>query len=58
MMCLDKLGFAIPKGYLCTSLDEIEHRIADINMYRNSLPYDIDGVVIKQNNTKRLIQAI
>ena len=52
MMCLDKLGFAIPKGYLCTSLDEIEHRIADINMYRNSLPYDIDGVVIKQNNTK------
>lgn len=51
MKVLEKLGFNIPKGgYVCHSLEEIMNSIYDIGKQRDSLPYDIDGVVIKQNN--------
>ena len=49
---LSKLGFNVPKGYVCESLKEIDDRIKAICEYRASLPYDIDGVVIKQNNIR------
>lgn len=52
MTCLSRLGFAVPKGYLCEDFDSVSHRISDIQLMRESLPYDIDGAVIKQNNTQ------
>lgn len=50
MKIVAELGFNVPRGYICYSLDEITDRIKTIQMYRANLPYDIDGVVIKQNN--------
>lgn len=52
MDALARMGFSIPRGYLCHSLEEIMSRIYEIGGYRESLPYDIDGAVIKQNNMK------
>lgn len=50
MQVLVKLGFCIPKGVICTSIDEILNTINEIDHIRTKLPFDIDGVVIKQND--------
>lgn len=47
---LIKLGFSVPKGTICTNIDEILNTINEINHLRSKLPFDIDGAVIKQND--------
>lgn len=43
------LGFNIPTGSMCYSIEEVISFINEIARIRNELPYDIDGAVIKQN---------
>lgn len=50
MALLKELGFQIPVSYVCHTLNEIMTSIQKLSSMRNTLPYDIDGVVIKQNN--------
>lgn len=50
MRMLAWLGFSIPPGRLCKSIKDIEDFIAETNNVRKALPYDIDGIVIKQDN--------
>ena len=55
---LEKLGFSVVKMRLCTGdVDEIIAHIESIGRERESLPYDIDGVVIKADllSDRRLI---
>lgn len=47
---LSQMGFSLPKGQLCTSAEEIMSFINETARIRNTLSYDIDGVVIKQND--------
>ena len=48
---LEQLGFVVnPKRILAESMDEIWHFIQEVGEERDSLPYDIDGVVIKVND--------
>ena len=43
-------GFNTPKGQICTSIQEMSSFINEIARIRNRLPYEIDGVIIKQND--------
>ncbi len=46
-----KLGFKVSKNIaLCKNMDEITEFINDWDKGRESLPYDIDGIVIKVND--------
>lgn len=46
-----KMGFKVSDMYrLCSSADEIWDYIQEITEKRSSLPYDIDGIVIKLNS--------
>lgn len=45
-------GFNTPGGILCRTLEEITSFINETARIRSSLPYEIDGVVIKQNTSK------
>lgn len=48
---LKEIGFKVnPEIRLCKSVDEIWKRIEEIEVLRSTLPYDIDGVVIKVND--------
>ena len=48
---LEQLGFVVnPKRILAENIDEIWHFIQEVEEERDSLPYDIDGVVIKVND--------
>ena len=49
---MEKLGFRTNKdnNSLVHNIDEVLHFIEEKGKIRNSLPYDIDGVVIKLNN--------
>lgn len=48
---LEQLGFVVnPKRILAKSIDEIWNFIQEVGQERDSLPYDIDGVVIKVND--------
>ena len=48
---LEQLGFVVnPKRILAKSMDEIWNFIQEVGQERDSLPYDIDGVVIKVND--------
>lgn len=48
---LEQLGFVVnPKRILAESMDEIWDFIQEVGEERDSLPYDIDGVVIKVND--------
>jgi len=48
---LEQLGFVVnPKRILAKSMDEIWNFIQEVGEERDSLPYDIDGVVIKVND--------
>ena len=48
---LEQLGFVVnPKRILAENIDEIWHFIQEVGQERDSLPYDIDGVVIKVND--------
>ena len=48
---LEQLGFVVnPKRILAESMDEIWNFIQEVGQERDSLPYDIDGVVIKVND--------
>ncbi|MCM1166833.1 MAG: NAD-dependent DNA ligase LigA [Lachnospiraceae bacterium] len=48
---MEKLGFhVIPDYRVCHTADEIVNRIEEIGRMRNSLPFDIDGAVVKVNN--------
>jgi len=53
MIAAKKWGFKVP-DYIakCNSIDDISQFIADSNMFRSNLPFDIDGVVIKVNAFK------
>lgn len=42
-------GFSVPRGTLCDSVDDIIAFVNETGRIREELPYDIDGVVIKQN---------
>ena len=43
-------GFSTPKGVLCSSVDEIEAFARETYAARSKLLFNIDGIVIKQNN--------
>ena len=48
---LEELGFRVnSRNAVCTSTDEVERYIADIERQRADLPYEIDGVVVKVNS--------
>ena len=48
---LEQLGFVVnPKRILAESMDEIWNFIQEVGQERDSLSYDIDGVVIKVND--------
>ena len=48
---MDELGFhVIPDYRVCHTADEIVERIEEIGQMRRSLPFDIDGAVVKVNN--------
>ncbi|HEW9090147.1 TPA: NAD-dependent DNA ligase LigA [Streptococcus pneumoniae] len=48
---LEQLGFVVnPKRILAENIDEIWNFIQEVGQERESLPYDIDGVVIKVND--------
>ena len=48
---LEQLGFIVnPKRILAENIDEIWNFIQEVGQERDSLPYDIDGVVIKVND--------
>ena len=50
---MQRLGFKInPNNRLVSSIDEVIEFIEEKGRIRESLPYDIDGVVIKVNNIK------
>ena len=50
MKKLAELGFSVPKGKICTTLKEIMTTLGDILAEKDTLPFDIDGAVIKLNN--------
>lgn len=48
---LKSLGFTVnPHSRLCRSIDEIQAYYAEWNVKRDSLPYALDGIVIKVND--------
>ncbi|HGK2520262.1 TPA: NAD-dependent DNA ligase LigA [Streptococcus pneumoniae] len=48
---LEQLGFVVnPKRILAENIDEIWNFIQEVGQERGTLPYDIDGVVIKVND--------
>ena len=47
---LIKLGFNTPMGSLCTSVNEIISFVNEVARIRQTIPFDIDGVVIKQDS--------
>jgi len=48
---LAKLGFKVnPLSKVCRTIDEVVKRFADLQNMRNSLAYDIDGMVVKVNS--------
>ncbi len=48
---IEKMGFhIIPDVKICHTADEILQRIDEIGQLRHSLPFDIDGAVIKVND--------
>ncbi len=48
---LRELGFAVnPTTKVCKTLDEIDAFIAEYQVQRNTLDYDIDGIVLKVNS--------
>ncbi|MBD5130587.1 MAG: NAD-dependent DNA ligase LigA [Ruminococcaceae bacterium] len=48
---MESLGFhVIPDYRVCHTADEIVRRIEEIGQMRRSLPFDIDGAVVKVNN--------
>lgn len=48
---MEQLGFhVIPDYRVCHTADEIVERIEEIGQMRRSLPFDIDGAVVKVNN--------
>lgn len=48
---IEKLGFhTIPDVRVCHTADEIIERIEEIEQLRQSLPFDIDGAVVKVND--------
>ncbi len=48
---MKKLGFKVnPYSKLCNTIDEVFLYIEEIAKIRESLPYDIDGIVLKLNN--------
>jgi len=48
---MEELGFhVIPDYRVCHTADEIVERIEEIGQMRRSLPFDIDGAVVKVNN--------
>lgn len=48
---IEKMGFrVIPDIRVCHTLDEITERISEIGQMRQSLPFDIDGAVVKVND--------
>lgn len=50
---IEKLGFhTIPDMRICHTADEVIKRIEEIGQLRQSLPFDIDGAVIKVNDLK------
>lgn len=50
--CLKKNGFRIPEMTLCSSYDDVMHAIKKIETLKPSLDIDIDGAVMKLNETK------
>jgi DNA ligase (NAD+) len=47
---LGMLGFSLPPSKLCHSVPEMIEFINETSRVRRALSYDIDGIVIKQNN--------
>ncbi|MBI5421880.1 NAD-dependent DNA ligase LigA, partial [Candidatus Peregrinibacteria bacterium] len=48
---LQKLGFPVNKNFIHhASLDSVQKEMAKVGKKRDSLPYDIDGIVVKVND--------
>lgn len=47
---LTMFGFNTPRGQMCNTVSDMISFINEIARIRNRLPYEIDGVVIKQND--------
>ena len=47
---LQNFGFNTPRGQLCTTVEEMMSFVNETARIRNTLPYIIDGVVVKQND--------
>lgn len=57
LLALQRFGLAIPDPYLCIlNADELCQALHTIETLRSSLPYQIDGAVIKVNNLSQRIQ--
>ena len=51
LMYMKKLGFVVnPNIKLCKNIDEVLQYIEEWTLKRSSLPYEIDGIVIKVND--------
>jgi len=50
---LQKLGFCVNKNFVQhASLDSVEKEMTKVGKKRDSLPYDIDGIVVKVNDVR------
>jgi DNA ligase (NAD+) len=50
---MKELGFKVnPNSRLCNTIEDVYQYINDMKEIRQSLPYDIDGIVLKVNNLK------
>lgn len=54
MKFLDEIGMPVRRDLkVCTSVDDIQALFLDIQQQRNTLPFDIDGIVIKINDRRQ-----
>lgn len=53
LLILTEMGFTVnPNRFLCKSIDEVIDKCRYLESLRDSLPYEIDGAVIKVNSIK------
>ncbi len=52
LQAMEKMGFTINNNYrVCSNIEKVLQFISKFSQKRNTLPYDIDGIVVKVNDT-------